>query len=846
MVYAAMSYEEYETDVLHWCFSENMRAPQRTFIRRTHKALRENYAKSEYIRITQKIGNEGQRELLASVRGDSIAPSIIDLRDEPGKTNRKNFRAIARKLSFIESLELPHRYIEKLDPKFLEMESRRIAKLKPAEIRRFSREKQISLLSVYLVTHQPTMTDTFVDMLIEAVHKIRTKSEREVGRMVARQARQICDAEAALISLLKIGKETPEKPIGEAIAEIMSVPTMDAFLAQKSEKVPYAKSVFTLMHNRWKIHYRSMLQTLLQTVDFCSNTDEILPLLAALDWIHVNFSVRRPAHYLIDRVPIDGVISDRDRSAIISKDGTVDKYSYELYVVGLLREKLRQRDVWVPGCDKYRNPDEDLPDDYEENRESYYGLLKLGQDGKAFVADLRDQLSSLNDEMPNNPYVSVAWTTKPKFLVSKLLPAVEPKGLIKLKAELGQKWPMTSLIDMLKETAYDTQFLKDMETIGSSQRLDARTLNHRLLLCLYALGTNAGLKRIASATNGVSYEQLLHVRRRCISPDNLRRANARVANAIMAARDPDIWGEMGSACASDSKQYPAWDNNGQAEYHVRYRGWGVMIYWHVDRKSLCVYSKLKSVSSSEVAAMIEGVVKHCTDMDIQRQYTDSHGQTEVAFAFSHLLGFDLAPRIKRIAHMKLYVPDNRFKSRISDLAPMLTRAIDWDLIISRYDEMVKYAAAMKAGTAEPESILRRFTRSGVQHPTYSALQELGRVIKTIFVCRYLRSEALRREINDGLNVVENWNSATRFVLFGKNGEVTSSRLEDREVTVQALHLLQNSMIYVNTHMYQSILSNPELRASMSAEDYKGITPLIYENVNPYGSIELNLDERMEF
>lgn len=252
MVYAAMSYEEYETDVLHWCFSENMRAPQRTFIRRTHKALRENYAKSEYIRITQKIGNEGQRELLASVRGDSIAPSIIDLRDEPGKTNRKNFRAIARKLSFIESLELPHRYIEKLDPKFLEMESRRIAKLKPAEIRRFSREKQISLLSVYLVTHQPTMTDTFVDMLIEAVHKIRTKSEREVGRMVARQTRQICDAEAALISLLKIGKETPEKPIGEAIAEIMSVPTMDAFLAQKSEKVPYAKSVFTLMHNRWK------------------------------------------------------------------------------------------------------------------------------------------------------------------------------------------------------------------------------------------------------------------------------------------------------------------------------------------------------------------------------------------------------------------------------------------------------------------------------------------------------------------------------------------------------------------------------------------------------------------
>jgi hypothetical protein len=32
-----------------------------------------------------------------------------------------------------------------------------------------------------------------------------------------------------------------------------------------------------------------------------------------------------------------------------------------------------------------------------------------------------------------------------------------------------------------------------------------------------------------------------------------------------------------------------------------------MIYWHVDRKSTCIYSQLKRCSSSEVAAMVEGV-----------------------------------------------------------------------------------------------------------------------------------------------------------------------------------------------------------------------------------------------
>ncbi len=47
--------------------------------------------------------------------------------------------------------------------------------------------------------------------------------------------------------------------------------------------------------------------------------------------------------------------------------------------------------------------------------------------------------------------------------------------------------------------------------------------------------------------------------------------------------------------------------------------------------------------------------------------------------------------------------------------------------------MIKYATALRLGTAETEAILKRFTRSNLTHPTYRALAELGKALKTIFL-----------------------------------------------------------------------------------------------------------------
>ena len=179
-----------------------------------------------------------------------------------------------------------------------------------------------------------------------------------------------------------------------------------------------------------------------------------------------------------------------------------------------------------------------------------------------------------------------------------------------------------------------------------------------------------------------------------------------------------------------------------------------------------------------------------------------------------------------------------------NLQPILTRPIDWGLIARHYDEMVKYTTALRLGTAETEAVLRRFTRDNLKHPTYQALLELGKVKRTVFLCRYLQSEALRQEIHDGLNVVERWNGTNSFIFFGKGGEIATNRLEDQEVSVLSLHLLQIALVYVNTLMIQCVLGDTTWMGRMAPEDFRALTPLIHSHVNPYGSFELDMEKRL--
>ncbi len=779
--------------------------------------------------------------------------TLDDLKADPGRMSVESVFAHVARLRRIQQLVLPPDLFAGVAANVIHLYRQRAAAEPPSELRAHPDAVRATLIAALCVERQREITDGLIDLLIAMVHKIGATAERKVERELLMDLKRVTGKANLLYQVAEATLANPDERVRDVVYPIVGEQTLrDLVREYKATGPTYRFHVQTHLRASYRSHYRRVLPALLGVLEFRSNNAAHRPVIQALALLTRYATSKQRWFAPHEEVPIDGVVPSGWVDTVVRADhngrARIDRINYELCVLQTLREKVRCKEIWVAGADRYRNPDEDLPADFDVQRTAYYGTLHLPLDGETFVRGLQDEmaaaLTALDHAMPRNAGVAILPKENGWIKVSPLDPLPEPPTLARLKGEIGQRWPMTSLLDMLKEADLRVGFTRAFTSVASREMLDPQTLQRRLLLCLYGLGTNTGLKRIAAGEHDEDYADLRYVRRRFITRDNMRAAIADVVNAIFAARHPALWGEGTTACASDAKKVGAWDQNLRTEWSIRHRGPGIMIYWHVEKKSTCIYSQLKTVSSSEVAAMIEGVLRHCTDLSVEKNYVDSHGQSEVAFAFTRLLGFQLMPRLKGLHAQKLYRPSPGQKEVYPHLQPVLTRPINWALIRQQYDEMVKYATALRLGTAETEAILRRFTRANVQHPTYAALAELGKAVKTIFLCAYLRDEAVRREVHEGLQVIENWNSANHFIYYGKGGEIATNRLDDQEVSILCMTLVQNALVLINTLMIQRVLADPLWAARMTPTDFRALTPLIYAHVNPYGVFRLDMAARL--
>lgn len=514
------------------------------------------------------------------------------LRADPGKAGLNSVKQTASRLKLAREVELPADLFKGVPPKLADRYAKRAAVEEPFELRHHAEPLRATLLVAYLHRRGEELTDHLVDLLVETIHKMGKKAE---SRIEASQDEIIQKAPGKLKKLYRMAKAcvyTPKGTIEEVIFPEASERWLRTFIREVERGSAYNKGkVRASLQRSYRFHYRRMLPELLNVLEFrCTNTKH-QPVLQALEIIRFNLNCKGRTYTKAVQVPLKGVVSADWLPLVVENKGEpfeINRVAYEICVLKVLRERLRCREIWVIGSRRYRDPEEDLPQDFEERKAFYYADLGVPLDPKAFTAAMREEvtrhLQMLDSQIPADPKVRIVRNkNNSRISISPFAPQADPENLALLKQEVNRRWAGTSLLDMLKETDLRVNFTQCLKSGTERFHMDKADLRRRLLLCLYGLGTNAGIKSMESRPAD-DYKDLLYIRRRFISIEGLRQAISKVVDATLATRLPRVWGEATTACASDSKQFGAWDQNLLTEWHLRNGGRGVMVYWHVEKK----------------------------------------------------------------------------------------------------------------------------------------------------------------------------------------------------------------------------------------------------------------------
>jgi hypothetical protein len=326
------------------------------------------------------------------------APAILlQLCGDPGRPSLGSVQDELAKLELIRRLELPADLFDHALPQNLERCRQRVEIEAPYELRRHPETTRLTWLAAFAHLRGRTLTDDLVDLLIETIHHIGARAERKVDRELLDDIKRVTGKQNLLFELADATLGKPDGIVREVVFPVVSEETLrDLVKEWKATGPTYRTTLRTVIRNSYKGHYRRMVPQVLQVLNFHSNNERHRPTIQALDLVKRYADTKVHTFPVEEEVPLDGVVRGLWREAVIEKDAQgrqrVNRITYEICVLEALREQLRCKEIWVAGANRYRNPDEDLPADFEVQRASYYQALNLPLDPDRFIADLQAEM----------------------------------------------------------------------------------------------------------------------------------------------------------------------------------------------------------------------------------------------------------------------------------------------------------------------------------------------------------------------------------------------------------------------------------------------------------------------
>ena len=143
--------------------------------------------------------------------------------------------------------------------------------------------------------------------------------------------------------------------------------------------------------------------------------------------------------------------------------------------------------------------------------------------------------------------------------------------------------------------------------------------------------------------------------------------------------------------------------------------------------------------------------------------------------------------------------------------------IDWQLIETHWPDLMQVVLSIKAGKVLPSAILRRLINHCHKNRLFQVFQELGRVLRTLFLLRYISNRLLREEIMQETNKVESYHAFAEWLSFGNLGRILDNDPVEMEKQVKFNHLVASCL------MLQNVLDMSQALRDLMDEGYP-VTP----------------------
>ncbi|MCH2247036.1 MAG: Tn3 family transposase [Crocosphaera sp.] len=491
---------------------------------------------------------------------------------------------------------------------------------------------------------------------------------------------------------------------------------------------------------------------------------------------------------------------------------------------------------------RYANPESYLieKDKWLNLRPIVAQMLQLPLKGKKRLQqqqkELDVQLDKLHQTIQDNDQVRL--DEEDELVISPLQAEDLSPSAKNLQQLVGKRLPCLDLSDLLIEIDQLTGFSYGLTHAGGNPSSPS-DFKQYLYAAILAQATNLGLSRMATIAN-LSYDRLVWVTNWYLREETLFEANTAIVNFQYHQWLSHFWGG-GTLSSSDGQRFPVAVKNRQAVSLPRYFGYGkglTFYTWTSDQHS-CYGNKVIPSTMRDAAYLLDAILDNETELSILEHTTDTAGYTDVMFALFDLLGLQFSPRLRALKSKCLYLLNKEMK--YPNLKPLFKGKIQSDYILERWDDLLRVTGSLKLGWVTSSLFIGKLQSFPQQNALLRALQEYGRLVKTIFILRYLNSEDYRRKINTQLNKGEKLHDLRRFLFFAHLGFIRQQQDENLANQSACLTLVTNAVVAWNTVYLQAVIEH--LKAEqfpIDEADFVHLSPARYEHINPYGRYEFDM------